>query len=248
MTTESKSRREAIMNKVRALLAKTVANGCTEEEAMAAAALADKLMQEHDLAYEDVEREVRDERYGARRRPFANGNGKRRTAHPVQYCTHYIAQYFDCKVWCSGTELIYFGSADDTELAHQMTDLLRLALDGEWSAYLNSPSRNPYVHGRTLRASFMAGMTRRLNDRLNQMKAERNAPSTGRALVVVKTQVVNEKFVAYKREHNLNLRSRSTTRTISSGAAYRAGQDAGSRVDLGGSKLGGGASARIGRG
>lgn len=61
--------RAKILIKLRALLAKTVSNGCTEAEALAAAEKASAIMEEYDLSYTDVE-QVRDERYGARRRPL----------------------------------------------------------------------------------------------------------------------------------------------------------------------------------
>lgn len=45
----------SIKDKIKALLAKTTANGCTEAEAMAAAELAAKLMQRHQLEAADLE-------------------------------------------------------------------------------------------------------------------------------------------------------------------------------------------------
>lgn len=232
--TESKTRREDIVRKVKALLAKTVENGCSEDEAMSAAELAGALMEEYDVAYEDINKEVAEERFGKRSRPFTGGNGRRRVYHPVWNCTCAIAAYFDVKVWGSGTELVYFGAESDTDLAHQMTDLLRMALDTEWARYVKSDERDPTVHGRTLRASFMAGMSGRLSQRLRQLKAQRSAPSNGRALVVLKGQIVEQKFATL----GLNLRTRSSSSTVRSGDAYRAGQAAGDRVDIGGSKLG----------
>lgn len=251
MSEDLKKKREAIIAKVRALLAKTVENGCTEDEAMAAAALANKLMAEHDLAHGDIEAEVRAERYGARRRNQHGGDVRKRTSHPVTYCVRAVAEYFDCRGWQEGQDIVYFGSETDTEVAHVFTDMLRLAIDREWLRYLNGPERNPHVNGHTLRAAFMRGITSRLNTRIRELKAARNAasaPKTGTALVVLKGAVTMEKFAVYARQTGIRLRT--TRRSFTGGAdaanAYAAGKAAANRVDLGGAKLGAGPSPRIG--
>jgi Protein of unknown function (DUF2786) len=247
--TTGKDRRTAIIAKVQALFAKTVENGCTEAEAMAAASAASRLMKEHDLTYKDIEAELRDERYGARARPMDSTNPRRRTRHEVSLVIPQIAAYFHCKFWSqNNTVIIYFGMADDTELAHQLTDLIRVTMDAEWSAYLNSSQRDPCINGRTLRASFMIGMAHRLRERLDAMKAERdsaNVPATGRALVVVKNAIVTEMFATYAKDAGLNLRSKTRRRRYQENHAHHAGRAAGDRVDLGGGKIDGG-PARIG--
>ena len=129
-----------------------------------------------------------------------------------------------------------------------MTDLLRIAMDGEWAAWQRSPNRPQDVHGRTLRASFMMGMATRIGQRLKQLKEARtdagkapvvNGGSNRNALVVVKTQVTTEKWAQFCKETGLKLRSNSTRRAnTANGDAYAAGKAAGDRVDLGGAKLG----------
>ena len=49
-------KREGLFAKVRALLAKTVENGCTEAEAMAALELARRLMAEHEITEKHTHR------------------------------------------------------------------------------------------------------------------------------------------------------------------------------------------------
>lgn len=236
--TDHMARRKGIAAKIRALLTKTVANGCTEEEALIAAEHAGKLMEEYDLEYQDIEAEVRTESYGARRREFCKGgNGRRRTFHPVFMVTTAIAEYFDCKVWSHDHELVYFGSATDTDLAHSMTDLLRLAMDTECAAYLRSSIRTTGINTRTLRSCFMSGMVDRLCERLKELKRTRTAPAKGHAVMVIKDHLTEEKFAIYARQNNLNLRARSGYRNVRSESAYRAGQAAAGRVDLGGAKL-----------
>lgn len=240
MTTTNKQRREAIIRKVQALLSKTTENGATEHEALAAADIANKLMEEHDLTYTDIEGELREDRYGARRRPFAGGNGRRRTWHEVRGCLHAIGNYWDCKSWYSGQDLVFFGSEHDSDAAHAMVDLLRVAIDGEFARYLKSDDRPQDVHGKTLRASFGIGIASRIAQRLYEIKRSRTqAGGTGStALIVVKGQIVTEKYAAYCRDTNLKIRSAGRRVARPHQGAYVAGIAAGNRVDLGGSKVG----------
>jgi hypothetical protein len=161
----------------------------------------------------------------------------------------YVAAFFDCKCWISGADLVFFGSEHDTELAHGMVDLLRVAMDLAWSRYLKSDARDPYEHGRTLRASFMLGMARRINERLRAIKQERSQAaqtlSTGTSLVVVKERVIQEKFATYSAQAGLNLRAQTRRPSVGSDGAYQAGQAAGSRVDLGGAKITGDGQPRL---
>lgn len=248
MTETNQQQRDRIAAKVRALLTKTVENGCTEAEAMAATAAAQRLMEEYDLTFKDVEEEVKADRYGVRRLSIQSNPYGDRIA--VAVCA-----YFGCRVWGDrdGKSYCVFGSQTDTQMAVQMISLLSLAIMGEAERYMRSPGRDRGVHGRSAKASFLAGISRRLNERLREMKADRDAAdrtsrSGSTALVVIRQQVVDDKFRTYCRDNGLRLGSGGTRRrTVGSNSAYEAGKAAGSRVDLGGSKIGGGGNARIGR-
>ena len=250
--------RSRITLKLRALLAKTVENGATEHEAMAAAEKASELMEEYDLSYADIE-QVRDERYGARTRPFGGGTSRRRTHHEASQTHNAIAAFCDCRAWYSGIEMTFFGTVHDTETAHAMADMIRLTMDQEFAGYLNSRQREQGVHGRTLRASFMMGMAHRISTRLRAMKHERDkradttAAATGRAdaagrslVVVAKSEIVKEKANLYFKEKGWKMGSaRSGSRSLGSRAAYHAGAAAGDRVGL--NPALGGSHKRIGR-
>jgi len=236
----NQQQRDRIAAKVKALLSKTVERGCAEDEALAAAAAAARLMQDYDLTYTDLEAEVQADRYGVRRVLVSSNPLIERIALPV-------ADYCGCKIWKQGDTLCLFGSQHDTDMASQTMAMLAMAMASEWQRYLNGPSRPDHIHGRTLRASFLAGMARRLSERLREMRQQRNAATTGTALVVVKDQIVTSKFRDYCRATGLRLGGGGrSTRTVGSSSAYAAGQAAGGRVDLGGrAKVGGGGNARL---
>jgi len=241
----TEDRRQSIISKVRALMAKTTDQGCTEAEAASAAELASKLMVEYDLDIKSVS-EVKEETYGARKRPFATGNGRRRSYHEVQNCLAQIARYFDCDVWM-GKELVFFGTSTDTEMAHAMTDMMKAAMESEWRRAQNVVKfENPGQHGKSLRTSFMLGMARRISERLRDLKAERTAisnqkplladnsipTSSGTSLVVVKDATRKEKLVQYKAQSGLKVGKQYSSSTIRSSSAYGRGHAAGGRVSI----------------
>jgi hypothetical protein len=71
--------------------------------------------------------------------------------------------------------------------------------------YLRSPERDQVYHGRTPRRPFMAGMPRRINERLDEMRVVRERGTTttmqsdGRALVLqTKREIVTDKFASIR--------------------------------------------------
>ena len=66
------SHRDSLIKKIKALLGKTIENGCTEDEAMTAAAHAATLMEQYDLTFKDIEKEIREQKFAADRRPFGH--------------------------------------------------------------------------------------------------------------------------------------------------------------------------------
>ena len=239
--------KDKITAKIRALLAKTVENGATEAEAIAASDMAARLMQQYDLAHVDVEAEVQAERYGARHR--TPGGNHRKRPHEAILCAKAIGDFWDCKVWSRNkSSVVFFGSVTDTEFAHDMLDMIVAAMEAEWAGYYRNYAGAG--NGRSMRASFMAGMGTRIAERLREMKAARSAADKAHrgstALVVVKGAVVTDKFAAYCRQNNMNLSRRYSNRTVRDTHAFGAGKAAGGRVDLGGAKVAGSGQTRIG--
>lgn len=235
---DNKTKRDAIILKIRALLSKTEANGCTEAEALAAAEAVDRLLAEYDLTYTDIKAEVGDDKYGARRATFAKGTN--RYQPPVaSFCASQVAAFFNCKVFSDRDGfIVFFGTKDETELAQQLLALLVLTSDTEVARFLKSPDRPRHIHGRTVRKSFEIGFITRVRERLAELKQARTAATpTGRSLVVVKDQVVTERYASFCRDKGLRLRTTNRKSVATNAASYYAGASAGQRADLGGGKL-----------
>ncbi len=78
--------------RIQALRVKTVDNGCTEDEALSAAAKVAELLDRYDLSLTDVE--IREE--PCERREYETHRKKR---IPLDDCIGAVAHFCDCRVW-----------------------------------------------------------------------------------------------------------------------------------------------------
>ena len=111
---------DTIRAKLRALRAKTVENGCTEEEAMAAAEKMAELLSKHGLSAEELDAE------GYERHEVAMG---RRS--PLDEVWFAVAAFADCRGWYQRhdgkTNFVFFGRPQDALVAEYVYDVLKSA-------------------------------------------------------------------------------------------------------------------------
>jgi uncharacterized protein DUF2786 len=243
---EQISKNERAKRLIRELLAKTVENGATESEALAAMAKANELMLQYDISLEDA-KQVRDETYGVLKRMYGKGSFRRRTWHEAIDLAVPIACFTGTRVWrtsCEGA-IHYFGRKQDTELAHYILDLCINCCETEWQALRRTHTIINNAHlslgvdtSIKGRKSFLRGMINRLDQRLWELADERKAALrqtvTSNALVVLKDQIVAEKFDTYQETTGLRLKKSTTVRrSYSHGSKnYAEGTKAGDRVSL----------------
>jgi len=218
---------DKLKNRLQALREKTVANGCTEAEALLAAAKVAELLDRHDLSLSDIE--IRDEQCT---RSAIETNKKQR--QPVSACIPAIAVYCDCKVWREKDEdgkirYVFFGLRPSIEMAHYIYDVIATAMQTAWQHYLRD--RTFIRYAKDERGSFLIGMAVSIAEKLTAMKDERdeaNRRSSGRDLVVVRHAIVEGEFAKL----DLKLRSgRASGKKVSAGA-FEAGQTAGKSITL----------------
>lgn len=213
--------RLAAKKRISALMAKTVANGCTESEALAAAEKVGELMDRYGLTYSDLE--IKQER--CRQHEATDRR------HDVDLVASAIARFCSCQFWYEAGRIQYFGLPIDVVIAKYMTDLCRSAMDVGFETFLRSSTRPREQTRRALRKPFMVAMANRLSLRIEGLASEREARATtanGMALVVVKKAVVEEQFRAL----DLKLTPRRASRYRDNDAAREAGRAAGDRVSL----------------
>ena len=219
----------ALIRKVRALRQKTEENGCTEAEAITAASLSARILEEYDISLADVNKaenaaECRQE-----------STEKRRKLHPAsRYCGVSIGELCQVKVWKDGSTLKFFGYPSDVEVAKYLLAVCTAAMDGDWSIYMDKRMAAGLKISMKIHASFMAGMGCQLSSRIKDLNWERRKKAErigGNALVVA------DKMVTIEEEFNRQLPSinigPSRAKTFYGNVgAMNAGGDAADKVGL----------------
>lgn len=228
--------RDSLLDKIRALLSKTTANGCTEPEALAALDKARAMMDAYEVT--DAELQLTAELAAVIRKTTG------RDPHSIKSSLAMaIARFCDCKVWRGGDKaMVFCGLPSDAEFAEWLLDTLTAFVQAELASHLMGRveakgSRRFVING------FVAGCTRRISARLNELSAQskRVASSNSTALVVTKDAAVSAAMAAA----GINLRGARRSRRRIDGGSYAAGQAAGERASFG-RPVDGAASARIG--
>ena len=210
--------------------AKTVANGCTEGEALAAAAKVAELLDRYDLSLSDVQIRAA----ACERRAYETRNRKR---IPLDDCIGAIADFCDCRVWrekdaAGEVRYVFFGLPADIEAAHTLTELVDTAVRTELGRYKTSAEYRQFRHQERhlANASFALGMVGSIAGKLEAMKAERDEVknSTGRGVVVLKTAVVDTEL----EKLDLGLRTVERPRRMIAPEAYDAGDAAGASFTI----------------
>ncbi len=217
---------DKLKSRLQALRAKTIANGCTEEEALSAAAKVAELLDRHDLSLSDLE--IRES--PCEQSAIETGKKQRQ---PISACIPAIADYCDCKVWREkddkGIRYVFFGLRPSIEMAHYVYDVIAVAMQTAWMEYARNQRMIRYAHDE--KGSFMFGMAVSIANKLTVLKGERdeaNRAASGRDLVVVRHAVVESEFAKL----DLNLRrARGSGKKVAAGA-FEAGQTAGQSLNL----------------
>jgi len=216
--------------RIQALRAKTIDNGCTEEEALSAAAKVAELLDRHDLSLTDVELRTAP----CERRTYETYRKKR---IPLDDCIGAIAHFCDCRVWreknaAGENSYVFFGLRSDIEVAHYLAELIDTAVRAELGRFKTSADYGRFRHQQRhlANASFALGMVASIADKLLAMKAGRDSVNhgTGRGLVVLKTSVVDAEFGKL----DLKLRAQRSTSRMVSMTAYEAGGAAGASLAI----------------
>ena len=220
--------------RIRALAAKTVERGCSEAEAMAAAAKVGELLDVYGLSMSEVE--LREEACVQRRAAFA---GPARTA--LRWIYPALLRFCECRGWTDGRQdFVLFGLEPDVQMAEWLLHVVARALANEEARYRAGPA---YAARReapqAVLRSFRYGFADRLSKRLDELAdaraaamADRRAAAGGgsasTALVVAKERKLDEAF----RGLGVRLRTTYSSATVRDRGAFRSGAEAGARVGL----------------
>jgi len=228
---------DTLIEKVKKLLA--LADSPNENEAALAAEKAQELMLRHGISMAQVAARSNDKTIGV---DEATTHGK--TTPWRRHLAHHVAKSMGGRIVYSsdygrqqGT-VYWFGPSGTVESMIDLYSYLETTLVSV-SAIETANRYETWIHGKTYRASFLAGAVARIGARLNKRRREMATESVdnSKALVVIGDAVDNRVGEIFPR-----LRTTSSQSTINS-TAYAAGAQAGSNVSLGDSQIGKGRGA-----
>lgn len=221
--------------RIRALASRTVERGCSEAEAMAAAAKVGELLEVYGLSMSEVD--LREEVCVQRVMVF---DDPRRQA--MGWLFPALLRFTDCRGWTVGrADYVIFGLEPDVQMAEYLMHVIATALHHEESRFRRSPD---YLGARAapqaVLRSFRIGFADRLATRLEELGSHRRASEQaardqaargaagGTALVLLKERKIEDGFRA------LGVRLRTVTRStvVRDKGAYGRGREAGGRVGL----------------
>lgn len=228
-------RLEKIRARIAALRAKAEDQSVTEAEALAFAAKAAELMQQHGITLEDVERSK--EADFVEEADMSTVRGRR---HEVDlYGNDAICDFCDVRCFFNYTEIegkygwaaTFYGYRPDVDLAHFLRTTLMRACETSWKVY--RPKIHLLAGGKAnaaqlskARRSFMLGFFQRVQARLREIKNEQTQTGTG--LVVAKRAMVERHYT----QAHPDMGSFARTRRDTYGDVRRAGDEAGGKASL----------------
>ena len=184
---------DRLIGRIQALRAKTVDQGCTEAEALAAAEKVAELLDRYGLSLSELDLQ-RQSCEGA------TVETSRKRVGPLDDCVPAIAAFFDCRVWgekgAGGTlRYVFFGLPADVAAARYLYDLVELAFETETASFRAGPTYAAMPSGlrRTATNSFGIGLARGIAAKLHTLRTAREGAlrsATGRDLVMAKAEVV----------------------------------------------------------
>ncbi len=218
-----------VLQRIQALRAKTVEQGCTEQEALASAKKVAELLDRYGLSLGEVE--MRDQACEG----VGVDTGRRRRA-PFDECVPAIALFCDCKVWSEkaaseAIRYVFFGLPADVEAAHYLYDLICATFTAETERFKREDAAIVSGARRDSAKSFQIGLAHGIGEKLKSMKAERDAANrraSGRDLVPMKASVIEDELE--KLGLDFHARARRRKRLVQPGA-YEAGRIAGRKFE-----------------
>jgi hypothetical protein len=221
MTTQ----REGLLEKIRGLLAKTLDNGCTESEAMAALDKARAMMDAYAVSESELNL-TKEEKAIFRREPPGT-----KDPHRIKWrLTYAVAQFCGCRAWRENRVLVFCGLPSDAQFATWLLDTLTAFVQAEIVKHLmeadpSKEDRRAVING------FVLGCADRISQRLSELceRSTAGATSSAKALVVVKGQAIQAKLD----ELGIRLCAGGGSCGAFDDSSYQAGKAAGDRASFG---------------
>jgi hypothetical protein len=224
--------RDTVIQVIKDLANKTIENGCTEAEVMAAMDKINLLLKTYNLSMD----KVFIEQSACVQELIDSGNKKRDF---IDIVLTGIKVLTDCIVWrdTNYRTVVYriFGMEPDVKMAKYLYFLIKASGEAEYNKY-KANTRNNFVHGNAMRKSFFVGFTNRMYSRLLHLAKDRKAEVAQKqstqiqgSLIVMKQNKVADEFAKV----GIKLKkSKATYFRIKDRTAYDSGANAADSVNL----------------
>jgi hypothetical protein len=233
--------RNSIIEKIKALLAKTTANGATEAEMLSALDKASAMMDAYEIAEEDLQ-------IAKNETAMLHVDPDLKDPHSIKWrLSRAVGEFCGVQIYRTTHQvgLKCIGMPSDVQFAMWLLDNLADFVFGELYAHLIG-CLAPQSERRVIIRSFTAACCERITDRLLALVESSKAARTsnGRELVVIKGAAIK----AFMREQGIRLRTCSSYEPSTfDAAAQAAGRAAGDRATFGRPITGAAGVLRIGR-
>ena len=221
----NKTSKESIAAKMKALAAKTIANGCTEAEANIAFEMLQKLQTKYNMTLNEAE--IRGE--GVAFITFLKPLQMALFTLPGIKTLADVSPVYDE----SSNAVLFFGNKHDIEYAHYLFAIVNGALIREWNNFIltkeYSSLRKSKHNSDYIKSSFHAGIGQRLLNRLLTMAKENEtiSMSNGKELVILKESMQKEAM------GRVGIETMEISKEIKANAmAYNEGDKAGAKISL----------------
>lgn len=221
---------DRVIQRIRALQAKTEAAGCTEAEAMAAAEKAEELLRRYDVQL-TAEQIARSDCTSAR---IAT---PRKRQEALDSCAGAVARFCGCRHWLQPEAddrltHVLFGLPADVAAAETLFRVIAETFEVETARFKAGETYAATPSGRRAQAtkSFRYGLARGIADKLGELETQRarqTADTTGRDLVPLKDQAIDTALdrlgLAFRsaRRRRRTLDPRAYDQGVASGRAFQ---------------------------
>ena len=180
--------RQNLINKIRSMMAKTVANGCTEAEAMSALSMAQAMMDAYEVTAEDLSEAKADSAVKETMKDMRDPHHIR--ANLVVRISEFTGtQSYRNEFKSQKFKYNFIGLQSDVDFAMWLTETLTMFVQNELKNYIwaNDYQSLPSSEKRTVIMGFVLGCCSRINQRLKELTehGETIASDNFNALVIV---------------------------------------------------------------
>lgn len=218
------SEREKIAARIRALLAKTTENGCTEDEAVAAAAKASEMLQKYNLTIDEVQ--LRENPFTRAKEQVSENFIGERLWKVAAAISHLVGtRYWTSQTAVRPVEITFFGFDHEVEISKYLLQICIRAMNDAYERFMCRHGLLTWPAKRRRLIPFLDGMRDALAHRIRALK---KPEPTGTGLVVLRADLID----AAMADEGIKLSERATRKSRSLDGEYRDGVLAGEAVSL----------------